>query len=166
MNKTTLFAFILLLVSALFLSNSLAQDNPQWQLPDGATARFGKGWISGLEYSPDGTRLAVSSPIGIWLYDTTTLQEVGLLTGHTETVSTIAYSPDGSMLASGSWDDTIRLWDTATGETIKTLIGHEEGILSIAFSPDGKTVVSGSYDDTVRLWDVDTGENTQTLTEH
>ena len=129
MKKTTLFTFTLLLVSAVFLSNSFAQDNPQWQLPDGATARFGKGWISGLEYSPDGTQLAVATPIGIWLYDTTTLQEVNLLTGHTETVSTIAYSSDGSMLASGSYDDTIRLWDTATGETINTLAGHEEGIL-------------------------------------
>ena len=108
MKKTSLFTFILFLVSALFLSNSLAQENPQWQLPDGATERFGKGWISALEYSSDGTRLAVGSPIGIWLYDTTTLQEVDLLTGHTETVSAIAYSSDGSILASGSYDDTIR----------------------------------------------------------
>ena len=81
------------------------------QLPDSATARFGKGWIAGLEYSPDGTQLAVGSAIGIWIYDAETLQEVDLLTGHTETISTIAYSPDGSILASGSWDGTVLLWD-------------------------------------------------------
>ena len=111
MKKTAFFIFILLLVSSLFLSHSFAQDNPQLQLPDSATARFGKGWIAGLEYSPDGTQLAVGSAIGIWIYDAETLQEVDLLTGHTETISTIAYSPDGSILASGSWDGTVLLWD-------------------------------------------------------
>ena len=173
MKGTVLFSLTLLLLSALFLSNSFAQDNPQWRLPDDAIARFGKGWIAGLQYSPDGSRLAVATAIGIWLYDTATLQEVDLLTGQTAIYSSLTYSPSAmayspveSILASGGWDRTIRLWDTTTGEDIKTLTGHRSGIRSLAFSPDGKIIASGSYDRTVRLWDVDTGETVHTLTEH
>ena len=145
MKRTVFFSLTLLLLSALFLSNSFAQENPQWRLPDDAIARYGKGWIAGLQYSPDGSRLAVATAIGIWLYDTGTLQEVDLLTGQTaiyenETYSpsSMAYSPDGSILASGGWDRAIRLWDTTTGEDIKILRGHLSGIRSLAFSPDGK----------------------------
>ena len=161
MKRTAFFSLTLLLLSALFLSNSFAQENPQWRLPEDAIARFGKGWIAGLQYSPDGSRLAVATAIGIWLYDTATLQEVDLLTGQTaiyenETYSpsVMAYSPVGDILASGGWDQAIRLWDTTTGEDIKILEGHDSGIRSIAFSPDGKILASGSYDDTIRLWDV------------
>ena len=98
--KTTVTLLILLTVVSL---NTFAQDSPQWHLPDGATARLGKGSISEIAYSPDGTRLAVASSIGIWLYDTATYQEVALLTGHTSSVSSVAFSPDGRTLASGSW---------------------------------------------------------------
>ena len=113
-----------------------------------------------MRYSPDGTRLAVASSIGIWFYDTTTLQEIDLFTGHTSWVTSIAYSPDGGTLASGGgWEDnTIRLWDAVTGEHKRTLTGHSWTVLSVAFSPDGKTLASGSGDQTVRLWDVATGE--------
>ena len=128
MKRTGFFSLTLLLLSTLFLANSFAQDNPQWQLPDDAIARFGKGWIAGLQYSPDGSRLAVATAIGIWLYDTATLQEVDLLTGQTAiyenatySPSSMAYSPVEDILASGGWDRVIRLWDTTTGEDIKTL---------------------------------------------
>ena len=97
--KTTVTLLILL---TLFSLNTFAQDSPQWHLPDGATARLGKGWISELAYSPDGTRLAVGGGIGIWLYDTATDQEVSLLTGHRGSVYSVAFSPDGRTLASGS----------------------------------------------------------------
>ena len=66
--KTTV---LLLILFTLFSLNTVAQDSPQWHLPDGAKARLGKGTISGnIAHSPDGTRLAVASAIGIWLYDT------------------------------------------------------------------------------------------------
>ena len=71
----------------LFSLNTFAQDYTRWHLPDGTRARFGKGWIRELAYSPDGTRLAVASSIGIWLYDIATGQEVALLTGHSDLVS-------------------------------------------------------------------------------
>ena len=74
----------LLILFTLFQVNTFAQDYTRWGLPEGAKARLGKGRISGnIAYSPDGTRLAVASSIGIWLYDTGTYQEVALLTGHT-----------------------------------------------------------------------------------
>ena len=63
----------------------------QLNLPEGATARLGKGGIGDLQYSPDGTRLAVAGSIGIWLYDTATYQEIALLTGHTSRVNSVSF---------------------------------------------------------------------------
>ncbi len=72
MKKAMVLKLSLLFVSALCLPHSFAQDSPQWGRPEDAKARFGKGIISEIQYSPDGTRLAVVSSIGIWLYDATT----------------------------------------------------------------------------------------------
>ena len=88
------------------------------------------------------------------------------LTGHTGWVSSVAFSPDGETLASGSRDETIRLWDVPTGTEIQVLTGHTSWVLSVAFSPDGQTLASGSWDNTVRLWDVPTGTEIQVLTGH
>ena len=135
MKKRLFFKLSLLFVSVLFLQNSFAQDYTRWGLPDGAKARLSKGWILNFAYSPDGTRIAVGTSIGIWLYDADTGAELALLTGHTNWVWCVAFSSDGETLASGSLDDTIRLWDANTGEHKHTLEGHTDSIWSVAFSP-------------------------------
>ncbi len=75
-------------------------------------------------------------------------------------VLSVAFSPDGKKVVSGSKDysgsndNTIKLWDESTGVVIKTLKGHEYSVVSVAFSPDGTKIVSGSADNTIKLWDV------------
>ena len=101
----------LLLFCILFPLNTLALDRTQLGLPEGAKARLGKGTINDIEYSPDGTRLAVAGSVGIWIYDTATLEEVDLLISHTGPVESAAFSPDGQLFASGSHDGTVLLWD-------------------------------------------------------
>ena len=132
----------LLILLTLLSRNTFAQDYTQLNLPEGAKARLGKGSINEIKYSPDGSRLAVASSIGIWIYDAHSGEELALLTGHTDSVDSVTYSPDGRTLASGSRDQTIRLWDANTGELKRTLEGHRGWVYSVAFSPDGRTLAS------------------------
>ena len=88
------------------------------------------------------------------------------LTGHLDSVNSVAFSPDGDTIASGSSDDTIKLWDVASGALKTTLEGHTAPVNSVAFSPDGDTIASGSNDDTIKLWDVASGALKTTLEGH
>ena len=148
------------------VNNSTPPDSLQWHLPEGAKARLGKGRIDEIEYSPDGTLLAVASSIGTWIHDAATGQEIDLLTKHTGRVLCVAFSPDGKTLASGNADNTIRLWDTQSRTHLKTLNGHTDTVLGVVFSADGTTLASGSSDNTLRLWDAQTGELQKTLKGH
>lgn len=78
----------------------------------------------------------------------------------------VAFSPDGEMLAAGSYDGTIFLWDVRTGERLRTLEEHPVEVWSVAFSPDGRTLASGSEDGAVTMWDAQTGEHLRTLLGH
>lgn len=84
-------------------------------------------------------------------------------TGHGEQVTALAFSPDGTLLLSGSDDKTARVWDLATGRELHTFGGHADQVLSVAFSPDGHTIASGSWDNTLILRDVLTGKTLHVL---
>jgi hypothetical protein len=99
-------------------------------------------------------RLVLGSSDGtIQLWNTTTGQQERSIHGHGHFVMGVAFSPDGSRLASASHDQTVRLWDVATGQEVLTFKGHTNGVNSVAFSPDGNWLASASNDGTVKLWD-------------
>jgi len=85
------------------------------------------------------------------------------LTGHTHIVNSIAYSPDGKYLASGSYDKTIKIWDAVSGRNLQTLEGHTKEVTSVAYSPNGKYLASGSWGRTVIIWDAVSGNKIQTF---
>jgi WD40 repeat protein len=91
------------------------------------------------------------------------LKMLATLTGHTGNVLTLAFSPDSSLLASGSVDTTIRLWNVqnpGAAQPGAVLQGHQKQVAIVRFSADGKTLVSGGYDYTLRFWDVQAGKQT------
>ena len=120
-NKLYLFLISLFVVFA-FAPHTFAQDYTQWGLPEGAKVRLGKGSINEIKYLPDGTKLAVASNIGIWIYDAHTGQEVDLYTGHTGSVWSVSFSPDGNTIASGSSDGTVLLWELNPAPILDTVV--------------------------------------------
>src|SRR5438067_1867810 len=92
-------------------------------------------------------------------------QRRATLNGHTDPVSSLAYSPDGKTLASGSGDRSIKLWDVQTGKEQATLKGDTDSARSVVFSPDSKALASGSYKE-IKLWDVATGQEQATFKGH
>jgi WD40 repeat protein len=92
--------------------------------------------------------------------------ELLVFSGHTGDVHGVAFSPDGSRLASASQDGTVKVWESQTGQLVRTLQGHSDWVSGVAFSPDGKRLASASGDGTVKLWDVHTGQEERTLKGH
>ena len=89
-----------------------------------------------------------------------TLQE------HDSSIDSVSWSPDGTMLASGSCDRTIKIWDVQTGICLKTLQGHDGSVDSVSWSSDGTMLASGSQDKTIKIWDVQTETCLKTLQGH
>ncbi|KIK44915.1 hypothetical protein CY34DRAFT_584968 [Suillus luteus UH-Slu-Lm8-n1] len=122
-------------------------------------------YTSALPFSPIkstiATRLTARFPntlrlIRGRLVNWTAIQAV--ISGHTDSVWSVSFSPDGTRIVSGSRDSTIRMWDAATGLPLgEPFRGHTSSVWSVSFSPDGTRIVSGSRDSTVRVWDAATG---------
>ncbi len=137
---------------------------------------YGIWTIYEIKYSPDGKKLAIWDYKDILLYDTQTGLELENFFASPIGITSIAFSPDSKILATGNRDKTIRLWDTGDADNgigLRKLIGnvdvfkgHKDSVTNIAFSPDGKKLASGSSDKTVRLWDVETGKQLHTLKGH
>jgi len=124
------------------------------------------GGIVSAAFNTDAKLLATGIDNEIWLWQVADNRQLLSCTGHLSWVHSVAFSPEGNILASGSNDQTVRLWDVNTGQCIKTLQGHTSCINSVAFSPEGNILASGSNDQTVRLWDVNTGQFLKALSGH
>jgi WD40 repeat protein len=94
------------------------------------------------------------------------LKGTAILKGHTSTVYSCAFSPDGTRIVTASSDGTAWLWDAETGVLLLTLERHTSYVLSCAFSPNGKRIVTASNDKTARVWDAETGALLTTLEGH
>jgi WD40 repeat protein len=95
--------------------------------------------------------------------NTTLIEPFLTLTGHDAPVIVVKYSPDGSLIASGSEDATVRIWYSSNGSLVHELIGHTEIVNDLSFSPDGTILASASNDGSVRFWDVDSGNFIRTI---
>ena len=141
-------------------SDETDTDYSQWELPQEAKARFGKGGINAIQFSPDGTQFAVGSNIGIWLYDVETGEEKSLFRGECRS---LAFSPDGRFLANGgesSGASKVQLWEIATGREV-LLPEVYDSATALRFSSDGKMLVSvGSAGWALVSLDIETGEVT------
>jgi len=136
--------------------------------------------VNAVAFSPQGQLLASASydrTIRLWqisaledfqreLQNRACYSLLGTLSGHAWAVLTVAFSPDGQILATGSDDNTIKLWEVNTGQLICTLVGHSWSVVAVAFSADGETLLSASCDKTVKLWRVSTAEEIVTLSGH
>jgi WD40 repeat protein len=129
-----------------------------------------RGNVNALVFSSDGSQLfaaggqpALSGEVRQWNIPDGKL--VRSFVGHKDALYSMALSPDGKTLATGSYDQKIKLWNVETGKEIRTLSGHNGCVFDLAFRPDGKLLASASADRTVKLWDVLSGERRETLSQ-
>ncbi len=139
-------------------------------LPEGAVVLIGKGVLTGpVVISPESSRFAVPTSVGIWLYDLDTYQEIGILAAHQTVWSSLVFSPDGRTLATGYRDGRIQLWDTVTGNSKGMLTKHIGSVIKLFFSSDGEQLISvgssWSDDKNIHLWNAKTGKYITTLTD-
>jgi WD40 repeat protein len=133
-----------------------------------------RGNANAVVFTQDGSRLfaaggqpAISGEVREWtVWETNQSRAlIRSFAAHKDAIYSMALSPDDKILATGSYDQKIKLWDVETGKELKTLSGHNGCIFGLAFRPDGKILASASADRTVKLWDVASGERRDTLSQ-
>jgi WD40 repeat protein len=138
-----------------------------WRASNGRLVRTYKGAAASVAFSPDGSRFVTDTAMAdntLRLWDTQSGKILRTFSGHTSAVLSMAFSPDGRHVLSGSDDSTARLWDVETGSLLQTYTGHTARVSSVTFSPDGSRILSGSWDGTIRLWDAGSGKPVQSFT--
>ena len=151
--------FIAILLNAVLLLTSFAQDNTKVGLPDGAIARLGKGGINLMRFSPDGTRLVVGTDVGVWVYDVPDGKETALFTEHPGQVNAIAFSQDGKTFASGGFvNPVIQVWDAETKSKRSTVPLTREPYSLPALTFYGEILISTNGHREITYWHADTGQ--------
>jgi uncharacterized protein with WD repeat len=109
-----------------------------------------------MEFSPDGQWLAVAAYQNCDVWDVAAGRLMWRFSGYRDRVVSIKFSPDQKILATTSWDHTVRVWDAATGRPLSILTNHKAAAMTCAFSPDGRTLITGSNDHTIKFWNLAT----------
>ena len=157
---------LLLLILQFGILNNYAQDYTQWELPDGAIARLGKGRINDMEYSPDGSILAVATTIGIWVYDTDTYQERKLFTRSHQKMEKVNFNADGTVLiGTERFSNKTTHWDVTLLEIEKQSKKKHDFPHQAIYSSDGNTYVTISFKD-INLWNSETNTSKHKLKGH
>ena len=126
------------------------------------------GNVNDVAFSADSSKLiAAAGEAGLFgeaqLWNVADGKLLKSFRGHRDNLYAVALSPDGKILATGSYDQQIKLWNTETGAEARTLTGHNGAVHSLAFHPKGRLLASASGDRTVKLWNVETGERLETF---